>query len=531
MKKLLILNLLLFISVYALYAAGNSEGTDTASLEPVVLTVLNGAEPPTLDPALSEDNVSHNILLGLFEGLLVYDPETNNGIPGIAESWSISNDGKTYTFKIRKNAKWSDGVPINAQTVYDSWIRTLNPETGSPYAWMMGMVVKGAADYNGGKAGPEAVQIRTLDDFTFQMDMIGPLPYVESMLPHTIFSLVPVHAIKKFGNKWTLPENMVCNGPFILKEWEAQNRVKVIKNNDYWDADAVKLDEIIYIPSDDNNTRLIMYKNGEADWMFQQIPLDQIDVVKQRPDYQVIPQLACYFYEFDHTKAPFNDVKVRKALAIAINKDDLVSKITRGGQLATNEVTPPLPGYEPPAGNGYDVTKAKKLLAEAGFPGGEGFPKASILYNTSEAHKKIAEYIQQQWEQNLGISVSIENAEWKTVLARGKEQDFNILRMGWIGDYQDANTFLELFLTESGQNYGKYSNARFDALIKEAAKMPGGKDRFDKLKQAESIFIAQDQGIIPLYYYVNQDLIDLDKWGGWHPTIMGWHPPKDIYMK
>ena len=339
----------LFVSILLIFFIGcGQEKKDT-----VVFTILNGAEPPTLDPALSEDNVSHNILLGLFEGLLVYDPKTNNGAPGIAESWATSNEGKTYTFKIRKNAKWSDGVPITAKTVVDSWLRTLDPATASPYAWMMGMVVQGANEYNSGNAGPEAVKIQALDDYTFRMDMVGPLPYVESMLPHTIFGIVPIHTIKKAGDKWTLPENMVCNGPFILKEWEPQDHVTVVKNKNYWDAGAVTLDEILYIPSDDNNTRLNMYKNAEADWMFQGIPLDQIDVVKQRPDYQVIPQLATYFYEFDHTKPPFNDVKIRKAFAMGIDKQTLVDKVTRGGQLATNEVTPPLPGYNPPKGNQY----------------------------------------------------------------------------------------------------------------------------------------------------------------------------------
>jgi oligopeptide transport system substrate-binding protein len=506
-------------------------GCGQAKKDAVVFTVLNGAEPPTLDPALSEDNISHNILLGLFEGLLVYDPVTNNGAPGIAESWAVSNNGKTYTFTLRKNAVWSDGTPITAKTVVDSWLRTLDPATASPYAWMMGMVVQGANEYNSGEAGADAVKIRAVDDYTFQMDMVGPLPYVESMLPHTIFGIVPIHIIEKYGESWTLPENMVCNGSFILKEWEPQDHLTVVKNNNYWDADTVKLDEIVYVPSDDNNTRLNMYKNGEADWLFQQIPLDQIDAIKQRPDYQVVPQVATYFYEFNHTKPPFNDVRVRKAFAMAVDKQTLVDKVTRGGQLATNEVTPPLPGYTPPEGNGYNIEKAKEFLAQAGYPDGEGFPSTALLYNTSDFHKKVAEYVQQQWGQNLGISITIENAEWKTVLARGKEQDFNILRMGWIGDYQDPNTFLELFQTNAGQNYGKYSNPEFDALIQQAATMPGGSERFDVLKKAEQIFIAQDQGIVPIYYYVNQDLIDLTKWGGWHPTIMGWHPPKYIYKK
>ena len=188
-------------------------------------------------------------------------------------------------------------------------------------------------------------------------------------------------------------------------------------------------------------------------------------------------------------------------------------------------------GYTSPEGNHYNVEAAKKLLAEAGYPGGQGFPKVTILYNTSEGHKKIAEYVQQQWEENLGITMDIENAEWKTVLARGKKQDFQILRMGWIGDYLDPNTFLELFQTDAGQNYGKYSNTEFDALIQEAARMPAGAERTAKLKKAEGIFITQDQGIIPIYHYTNINMIDLNKWGGWYNTPTDWHHPKFIYKK
>jgi oligopeptide transport system substrate-binding protein len=519
MKKIALLLLVL-----GLLAAGSA-------FAEVTFRVLNGAEPPSLDPSLSEDNASHNILMALFDGLLIYDPKTNDGIPGMAESYTISADGKQYNFKIRKNAAWSDGVPITAKTFVDSWLYTLDPKTASPYAWLMAMVVEGAQAFNEGSAGPEAVKIRALDDYTFQVDMVGPVPYVSSMLPHTIFACLPLHAIEKYGDKWTLPENIVTNGAFLLKEWKPQDHVTVVKNPKYWDAKSVKLDKIIYIPSDDNNTRLNMYLNGEADWLFQGIPLDQIDAMKVRKDYQVIAQAATYFYEFNHTTAPFNNVKLRKALAMAIDKKKLVELVTRGGQIPTDAVTPAVPGYVPPKGNAYNVEAAKKLLAEAGYPGGKGFPAATILYNTSEGHKKIAEYVQQQWSQNLGIQVNIENAEWKTVLDRGKNQDFQILRMGWIGDYQDPNTFLELFQTDAGQNYGKYSNKTFDELIQKAARMKAGADRFKTLQQAEAIFIAQDQGIIPIYHYTNLDLIDTAKWGGWYRTSYGWHPPKFIFKK
>ena len=527
MKKLLVFLLTLSVAM-GVFADGQGETATTA--EETTFVILNGAEPPSLDPSLSEDTASHNIILAMFDGLLVYDPKTNDGLPGIAESWTVSNEGYTWTFKLRK-ATWSDGVPITAQTVVDSWLRTLNPETASPYAWLMGMVVEGAEDYAYGDGKPEDVQIRAIDNYTFQMDMVGPLAYVSSMLPHSIFAILPVHAIKEHGEKWILPENIVVNGAYKMTEWIPQDHITVVKNDKYWDADTATIDKIVYIASDDNNTRYNMYLNGEADWVNGGIPLDQVDIAKLRPDYQIIPALATYFYEFNHTVAPWNNVNVRKALASAIDKQKLVDRVTRGGQLPADTVVPAMAGYTPPKGNPFNVDKAKKYLADAGYPDGKGFPDTTILYNTSEGHKKIAEYIQQQWERNLGITVNIENVEWKTALARGGKQDFQILRMGWIGDYQDANTFLELFQTDAGQNYGKYSNAEFDALIQKAARMEPGAARFAVLKQAEDIFITQEQGIIPFYFYTNANMIDTDIWGGWYSTATDWHHPKFIYKK
>ncbi len=526
MKKLLVL--LLTLTIAATAFAGGQEEAATTDLP--TFTILNGAEPPSLDGSLMQDTTSSRIHLALFENLLSYDPETNLGVPGLAKSWEVSDDRLTYTFTLRE-AEWSDGTPITAQTVVDSWLRTLNPDTGSPYAWMMSMVVKGAGDYNSGEAGPEAVQIRALDDQTFQMELVGPAPYVLGMLPHSIFGVLPLHVIEEHGDKWTLPENIVSNGPFVLEEWKPQEVLTVVKNENYWDAENVRLGKIVFIPSDDNNTRYNMYLNGEADWMRGGIPSEQLDIARLRPDYQSHPQLATYYYELNQTKAPLDNVDVRKALAMSINKKDLVEKVVRGGQIPANRVTPPMAGYDPPEGTPTNIEKAKEHLAKAGYPDGEGFPGLTILYNTSTGHQENAEFIQQQWETNLNITVELENAEWKTVLARGGNQDFEILRMGWVGDYQDPNTFLELFQTDSGQNFGQYSNPEFDELIQKAAMMPAGEERLDTLAQAEKIFIEEDQGMIPLYHYVNIDLIDTDKWGGWYPTTLGWHPWKHIYLK
>ncbi len=499
----------------------------------VTFRIANGAEPESLDPAKIQGVPEHRIFETLFEGLIVYDPQTADGVPGLAESWEVSEDGMTYTFKLRK-ANWSDGTPITAHDVVYSWLRELAPETASPYAWFPVMFLAGANEYNIGEAGPEAVQIRALDDYTFQMDLIGPLPYVIGALGHYSFAVVPQHAIEKYGDEWILPGNFVGNGPYTLKEWTPQDKIVAVKNEAYWDADAVKLDEVVFYASDDNNTNYNMYLSGQVDWLTG-IPSDKLDSVLMREDYQVAPQLSTYYYTIQTTKAPFDDARVRKALSLAIDRQTLVDEVTKAGQIAAWGIVPNMAGYDAlefPFDNMDDaIAEAQELLAAAGYPNGVGFPSFSLLYNTDDSHKMIAEYVQQQWANNLGISCTLENQEWATYLSNRNAGNFDVARAGWVGDYQDPNTFLDMFVTGAGMNGGKYSNDDYDLFINEAARMEAGEDRMDVLKTAESIMIDEDQAIIPFYYYVSQNLIDLDKWGGWYSNTMDYHPTKDIYLK
>lgn len=499
----------------------------------VVFRIANGAEPESLDPAKIQGVPEHRIFETLFEGLVVYDPATADGVPGLAESWEVSEDGMTYTFKLRK-ANWSDGTPITANDVVYSWLRELAPETASPYAWFPVMFLAGAEAYNAGEAGPEAVQIRALDDYTFQMDLIGPLPYVIGALGHYSFAVVPQHAIEKYGDEWILPGNFVGNGPYTLKEWTPQDKIVAVKNEAYWDADSVKLDEVVFYASDDNNTNYNMYISGQVDWLTG-IPADKLDSVMMREDYQVAPQLSTYYYVIQTTKAPFDDPAVRQALSLAIDREKLVEEVTKAGQIPAWGIVPNMAGYDAlefPYDNMDDaIAAAQELLASAGYPNGVGFPAFSLLYNTDDSHKMIAEFVQQEWVNNLGISCTLENQEWATYLSNRNAGNFDVARAGWVGDYQDPNTFLDMFVTGAGMNGGKYSNEDYDLFINEAARMEAGEDRMDVLKTAESIMIDEDQAIIPFYYYVSQNLIDLDKWGGWYSNTMDYHPTKDIYLK
>lgn len=526
MKKLLI-TLLMITVAFTLFAGGDKEDSMADS---VVFSFNNGTEIESLDPAVIEGVPEHRIYMALFEGLVTYDPKTLDPVPGLAESWSSSEDALTWTFNLRKS-NWSDGTPITAQTVVDSWLRFLDPETAAVYAYLPGMVIKGAAEYNAGKTGPESVAIRAVDDYTFQFELTGPAPYALGMLTHYAFAVVPMHAIEEFGTKWTMSENFVGNGPYTLTSWEPHEKIVMDKNPSYWDADAVKIDRIVAFPIEDENTALNMYKQADLDWILL-VPDAQLDMMKLDDNYKTNATFITYYYKFNQTKAPFDNADVRKAFAMAIDRQELVDKVTRGGQFPAYGITPPLANYPKVVAFKEDFDAAKALLAKAGFPNGEGFPKTTILYNTNEAHKKIAEYVQQKWKEVLNVDVTIENQEWATYLDNMQSQNFDIARSGWQGDYVDPNTFLtDLLHSDSGNNDGRYNSAEYDGLLAKAATMPEGKARYDVLRQAEELAVGEDMAAMPFYYYSTPNWIDTDVWGGWYTTILDVHPWKGMFKK
>jgi len=272
-----------------------------------------------------------------------------------------------------------------------------------------------------------------------------------------------------------------------------------------------------------------MYKSGAVDWQ-SGITLDLIDEIVLRKDYQVSARFGTYYLSFNDSKAPFNNVNVRKAFASAIDKKTLVEKVLKGGQIPTDEFSPAMAGYTPQQGVGFNVAAAKKYLADGGYPDGKGFPPLTYVYNTNEGHKKIAEYLQQQLKANLGIDITLQNMEWNSFLSMRAKHDYLFARHGWIGDYLDPNTMLDLFVTGGGNNDGVYSNPAFDKAI-EGAVLAKGDVRMKLLMEGERILMTQDQALVPIYHYSNQDMLDTSKWGGWYPNPIGFHPPKFIYKK
>ena len=491
----------------------------------VEMIIENGAEPQSIDPSKIQGTTEDRINRALFEGLVVVDPKDSHAIPGVAESWEREGDGSVVVFHLRKNAVWSDGTPITAKTFVDSWLYYLAPETAAVYAYMPAMVIKGAFDYNAGTADKSSVGLKARDDYTLEVDLVGPVPYAVDMMCHYSFGPLPMHAIEKFGNDWIKAEHFVGNGPYVLSEWTPQEKVVVKKNEKYWNKDNVFIDTLTFLPIENTTTAYNKYKAGEIDWNTTNcFPPDMLDEVKLRDDYQVTANLASYYAEFNVNDPVLKDPRVRKALVKALDCQELVDKVTKGGQLATGAFVPEMSGYTPVKGHGFNVAEAKKLLADAGYPDGKGFPRMTYIYNTNEGHKKIAEWVQQQWKANLGINIDLQNMEWKTYLAKRQANDFQIARAGWVGDYQDPSNFLELLLSTSGNNDGSYNNPEFDALIKKASMMPEGEDRMSVLEKAEDIAIMQDCAVIPMYIYVSQNLIDLNKWEGWYSNTQDLHP-------
>lgn len=518
--------LLLILSVSGCRKSNRSEidsGTE--------FVVANEGEPISIDPHNIASIPGARIYPALFEGLLRYDPRTGEGVPGLAETWEISENRTVYTFKLRK-AVWSDGTPITAETVKYSWLRMLHPETASPSVWLPATVIKGAADYALGSSGMDSVAVEAKDGETVRVELVEPVPFFENLLPHHAFAVVPLHTIQEYGDKWTQPENVVGNGPFVLQEWIPKEKLTVVRNSTYWDSETVQLDRVSFLTIDDPGRGYSLFLEGVVDWVTS-IPSDQYTEIRDRAAYHVNPRLATYYLVIQNTKKPFNNILVRKALSLALDTTELVNRIIGEGEIASGGIVPPMSGYTEIEVSECDPEKARAVLAEAGYPGGNGFPVVSFLYNATEdqEHERIAEFICEQWKTHLGIRCIPEGHEWETYLAARRTGQFELARAGWAGDYQDPTTFLDIFISDTAMNDARYSNHEYDELLRKASTMPCGPERMNVLSDAEQLLIVRDQAIIPLYHYVNKNLIDTDTWGGWYDNVSDYHPFYSIYKK
>lgn len=517
-----------------LASCGDRErATDVAAREGILL-FGNGSEPKGLDPALVTGVPENHIISSLIEGLIAYHPTNDlEPEPGMAESWEHNGDYTEWTFHLR-DAKWTNGDPVTAGDFVYSWERMLTPALGAEYAPML-YVLKGAQPFHEGKTTDFAtVGARAIDDKTLKVTLEGPTPYFLNMLKHYSFYPVNPRAVEEHGGMadrgsgWSTLENYVGNGPFKLKQWVTNQVIEVEPNPGYWDAKTVKLKGIRFYPVENAATEETMYRGGRLH-ITSTVQPDKIPVFKEKMpnELKIQPYLGSYFYRLNVTRKPFDDVRVRRALAMSIDKQLLVDKVTKGGQLAATGFVPPgIPGYKESDLVPFDPDRARALLAEAGYPGGRGFPTAEILINTSEAHRKIAEAVQAMWRQNLGIEVGIYNQEWKVYLDSQTNLDYDISRSAWIGDYVHPSTFIDMFTTGNGNNDTGWGNPEYDRLVKQAQVAQSEQERLDMLHEAEDILLT-DMPIIPTYWYTRVYLID-PRIKGWDPKLLDNHPYKYV---
>ena len=527
----------LFVLCSALLCGGcnqqQASNVDTGT-QNQILHLGNGTEPQDLDPQTVTGEPERNIILALFEGLISRNPSNLELVPAVAETWEASADQMTYTFHLRKGAKWSNGDPVTARDFVYTFNRMLHPLLANEYATNYYPILNAEKFNRGELTDFSQVGVKASDDYTlvFTMEREWPLFF------EAISDIPPVHqdTIEKFGKisargtEWTRPGNIVSNGPFVLDEWVPNKIIKVSRNRQYWDQGRVKLNGIYFYPIDNSTTDERMFRTGQLH-MINGLPVEKIaEYQKEQPELiHIYPIYGTYYYLINTTRPPLNDIRVRKALAMSIDRNQIVTNVTKGGQIPAYSLNPPDPdGYHPLPGIEYNVENARQLLAEAGYPDGKDFPAFEIMYNTLEAHMQIAQAIQQMWLTSLNIKTTLVNQEWKVFLDTLSQKEFGIARMGSIAGIADPGDFLDSYTTSSGMNHTSWSNAEYDELVKQAISTSNRAKRFSLFQQAEAIF-TDEVPLIPIYYYTKVRLMSPDL-KGWKDNILDYNLYKDIYL-
>ncbi|AQQ54593.1 peptide ABC transporter substrate-binding protein [Planococcus lenghuensis] len=520
MKKMLVgmTATLALSSVLAGCSGGAEEGQEGAAVsqEEVEqeITVNAMTEPPTLDPALSTDTTSFWILDHMFEGLYTQDKE-GEAVLGVAEDVNISEDGTVYTFTIREDAVWSDGTPVTAENFEYAWKRVLDPATASAFAFYL-YYIEGAEAYNKGEGSVEDVAINAVDERTLEVTLNSPLGYFDKLLTQRTFLPLKQEVVEADPNWAAGPETYISNGPFELTEWSHNEQVVIEKNEEYFNADQIDLQQITFEMVNDATTYYQMFKTDELDFIMT-LPPDALDAEKDNPEFQSIPYYGTYMYMFNVEQEPFTNQKVRKAFAMAIDRESLTENVSRAGEspayaMVPTGVTTPEGDFREEGGAYFeeDYEEAKRLLEEGmAEEGWDTLPEVTLMYNTSENHKKFAEAVQEMLKQNLGVEVQLANQEWKTYLETTEQGNFQMARMGWIGSFIDPVANLDYYLGDSPNNRTNWVNEDYDRLIAEAKVEQDEAKRFELLHQAEEILMT-DLPFMPVYFYTNTYMTDSD---------------------
>ncbi|NOH67537.1 ABC transporter substrate-binding protein [Vibrio rotiferianus] len=511
------------------FAADVPAGTKLADKQELVRG--NGTEVATIDPHKSQGVPESHVIRDLLEGLVNQNADGDT-IPGVAESWETP-DNKTFTFHLRKDAKWSNGEPVTAQDFVFSWQRAVDPATASPYSWYMEYTkMKNAKDIVAGKKDKSELGVKATDDHTLVVELDSAVPYFVMMMGHTTTKPVHKATIEKYGDQWTKPEHFVGNGAYVVDKWVVNERLVLKRNELYWDNDKTILNKVTFLPIENQVSEMNRFLAGEIDFT-NELPLEHYKrLKKEHPEsVSVVGNLCTYYYLFNTKKAPFDDVRVRKAVSYAIDRNIVANAIMGQGQKPAYFLTPEITaGFEPEMPAYGKMTQkerdaeAARLLAEAGY-GKDNPLKFSLLYNTSENHKKVAVALGSMWKKALGVNVTLENQEWKTYLSTKDSGNFEVARAGWCGDYNEASSFLTLM--KSGNTTGgiHYGSKAYDELMEKAITSKSEAERSALYAEAEKL-MAKDMPIAPIYQYVKSRLLS-PKVGGFPAN----NPEEKIYSK
>jgi len=503
---------------------------------PADITIINNVEPESLDPAIITGQADGRVVQGLFAGLTRLDPQTARPVPDLAERWEISSDGLIYTFHLRTNLVWSTGEPLTADDVVYSWIRVLKPETGCDYAGQLFYLKHGEAFNAGRIKDASLVGIRAIDPFTVRVELEHPTAFFLDLCAFQTLLIVPRQTIEKYGDHWLMAKPLPSNGAFQLEAWRLNDKIRLRKNPRYWDATNTQSEIIDLLPVGSPNAALNLYTHGQADivWDKELVPTDLVDALLKRPDFHTFNYLGTYFMRFNVTRKPFDDPRVRRALALAIDRERIVKKITRAGERPALTLVPPgTANYSTPEGITYNPALARKLMAEAGYPGGKNFPRFEYMFNaaaggSAKIHENVAIEMQQMWRDELGIQMDLRQLEWKVYLSDQSHLNYEISRSSWIGDYNDPQTFLGMFTSTDGNNRTGWKNSRYDELIKAANNEPDLQKRARLFQQAETLLVRDEAPIIPLFFYTGINYFDTNKIQGIYQNILDVHPLQTI---
>lgn len=463
-----------------------------------VFHVNLGTEPPSLDWSLATDHVSLNVVANLMVGLTEFD-EKLKPVPVIARSWEILDGGRRIVFRLRDDVSWSDGEKVRARDFEYSWKRLLNPKTASEYAYILFDILN-AEEYNQGKLADESlVGVKAKDDWTLEVRLKHPAAYFVSLTTFEVTYPQRGDIVEKFGANWTEPGNIVTNGPFLLSSWKHENEIQLSANAHFFlGKPAIESVEMFMI--NEKTTALAMYEREQLDFIDNHsIPIFEKRRLAQMPGFRKVPQLRGYYYGFVTDRKPFDDVRVRKALSLAVDRSVFPKVLHGGEQPAASWIPPGMLGHNPKIGLHYNPPEARRLLREAGYPDGKGFPRVVLAYNTDEDHKIVAEAVQGMWKRNLGVLVQLENQEWKVYLSKLNIDPPHIFRLGWGADYPDPDNFMKLFTALSGNNHTRWRNPRYDDLVNLAAREFDERKRTRLYNEAQKILCETDVPIAPLF--------------------------------